>query len=435
MNPDSLFWLMIGAVLATCFLSLGARCLRHFSRHNLEEICRRRKVKAYFGEILRRHDSVAVAVELLSTLTAALTVIAALLWVSMRQAPPVRPEGVGWMGVLAATLALGVMLSAAMIWLPRAVARLFAEQLLFHTWRAWKLCAVFATPLVWGARFVDVLVHRMAGRAPEPPNEDTFEEEIRTIVTEGHREGLLEEDAREMIESVIDLGDADVAEIMTPRTDMHMLQADIPTESLVADVIASGHTRIPVFGDNRDDIIGVLYSKDLLPELAKSPDEVRKSLRELMRDPLFVPATKAVDDLLEMFQHTHTHIAIVLDEYGGVAGLVTIEDVLEEIVGEIVDEYDEDVVEEIQRIDDYTWEVVGRTHVDEVNDELDLELPDDGDFDTIAGFVFSELGRVPQNGESVVWEDRARITVLEATHRRIDRVRIKKIDVESREIA
>ena len=119
-----------------------------------------------------------------------------------------------------------------------------------------------------------------------------------------------------------------------------------------------------------------------------------------------MPETKAVDDLLQEFQQTRTHMAVVLDEYGGVSGLVTIEDVLEEIVGEIVDEYDAEHVEEIQQLDKNTWEALGKAHVDEINEAIAADLPDDGDFDTIAGFVFSEFGRVPQEGESLLWQNR-----------------------------
>jgi putative hemolysin len=147
----------------------------------------------------------------------------------------------------------------------------------------------------------------------------------------------------------------------------------------------------------------------------------------LLRKPVFVPETKPVTDLLQMFQKMRTHIAVVLDEYGGVAGLVTIEDVLEEIVGEIVDEYDEETVEEIEQIDQDTCVALGRTHVDEINEVMDLELPDDGDFDTIGGFVFTELGHIPLPGENLVWQDKVRIHVLEATKRRIDRVRIERL--------
>jgi CBS domain containing-hemolysin-like protein len=136
-----------------------------------------------------------------------------------------------------------------------------------------------------------------------------------------------------------------------------------------------------------------------------------------------------------MFQQLRTHIAIVLDEYGGVSGLVTIEDVLEEIVGEIDDEYDPESVEEIRRIDQDTLEALGRTHIDEINEEMNLELPEDGDYDTIGGLVFSEMGRIPQAGEEVVWQDKVRIVVLEATRRRIDRVRVERLATGQRESA
>jgi CBS domain containing-hemolysin-like protein len=136
-----------------------------------------------------------------------------------------------------------------------------------------------------------------------------------------------------------------------------------------------------------------------------------------------------------MFQQTHTHIAVVLDEYGGVSGLVTIEDVLEEIVGEIVDEYDDDVEDEIKPLDDGVCEALGRAHVDEINEFLGIELPEDADYDTIGGFVFTELGRVPLAGEELVWQETVHVTVLEATRRRISRVRIERLKSESRESA
>jgi CBS domain containing-hemolysin-like protein len=147
-----------------------------------------------------------------------------------------------------------------------------------------------------------------------------------------------------------------------------------------------------------------------------------------------VPETKRVDHLLEEFQITRNHIAIVLDEYGGVSGLVTIEDVLEEIVGEIVDEYDEEVVAGIKRLDEKTAEVLARVHVDEINEQLGLSIPEDGEFDTIGGFVFHELGRVPAVGDQLKWQN-LRITVLDATRRRIDRVKIEVLDAAPTEAA
>ena len=153
----------------------------------------------------------------------------------------------------------------------------------------------------------------------------------------------------------------------------------------------------------------------------------------MLRKPLFVPETKPVDDLLTFFQKSRTHIAVVMDEYGGVSGLVTIEDVLEEIVGEIDDEYDQKSEEEVRKIDDDTCVAVGRAHVDEINSIMAFDLPEDDDFDTIGGFVFAEFGRVPAVGESITWQDAVKVTVLEATRRRVNRVRLERVRKESLE--
>ena len=423
MSETQSFWILVGGLAALAVAGLGIRSLRTFSRHDLEDICRRRGRPERFSQVLRWHESVALGIEMLAVLASAVTVVSGYLWATQRW----QSAADSWHSVVAVAIGLGLLLTIASTWTAWAVARLFSEEFLYFTWPFWKGLAVFAAPLVGGARLVDTALHRLVGRPELLPDEETIEEEIRTIVTEGHREGMLEEEAREMIEGVIELGDADVSEIMTPRTDMHTLQVDSPWEQVIADAIETGHTRIPVYDKNRDDIVGILYSKDLLPELATSDPESRTPLREILRKPVFVPETMPLDDLLQMFQKMRTHIAVVLDEYGGVAGLVTIEDVLEEIVGEIVDEYDEEAVEEIEQIDEDTCVALGRTHVDEINEALNIELPDDGDFDTIGGFVFSELGRVPQPGESLVWQDKVQIQVLEATKRRIDRVRIERL--------
>ncbi len=416
-------WIFVGGLAALAVVGLGIRSLRTFSRHDLEEICRRRGRPERFGQVLRWHESVALGIEMLAVVATAVTVVNGYLWAIQRWHFAADSGQI----VLAIAISLGLLLTVATTWIAWAAARLFSEEFLYFTWPLWKRLAILAAPLVWGARLVDIALHRLFGRSQELLDEETFEEEIRTIVTEGHREGLLEEEAREMIEGVIELGDADVSEIMTPRTDMHMLQVDLPWEQIISDAIEAGHTRIPVYDKNRDDIVGVLYTKDLLPELATSDPESRTSLRGLLRKPVFVPETMPLDDLLQMFQKMRTHIAVVLDEYGGVSGLVTIEDVLEEIVGEIVDEYDEEMEAEIELIDEDTCVALGRTHVDEINEALNIKLPDDGDFDTIGGFVFSELGRVPQPGESLVWQDKVQIQVLEATKRRIDRVRVERL--------
>ncbi len=426
MTLPAILWLALAGLMTTCLAAIGARSLSEFSRHELAEICRRRHATARLGQILRLHERAGLAAETLQVVATAVLVGSGASWYWLT-----HPQGpaAGWMGIAGGA----VLLLCVEIWIPRAAARLWAEPILYHTWPFWRTLAVLLAPLVFGARFVDTFLHRLVGRIEEEPDEDSFEEEIRTLVTEGHREGLLEEDAREMIEGVIELSGVDVAAIMTPRTDMSSMSHACTWQEALQFVIASGHTRIPVYQKNRDDIVGILYIKDLLPVLAK-PDEPRPPWTSLLREPYFVPETKPVDVLLQEFQETRNHMAIVLDEYGGVAGVVTLEDVLEEIVGEIVDEYDKDLVDGIREIDEHTAEALGRMHIDEINERLAVELPEDDDYDTIGGFVFSQLGHVPVPGEQLVWQN-VRLTVLEATRRRIERVRIEVLDRASRETA
>jgi CBS domain containing-hemolysin-like protein len=431
-NVNALFWITLGSMAASCLAAVAARSLSEFSRHELEEIARTRQKPERFAEILRHHDRVALGVEMVVALLVSLAVCAGTLWAWQASDDWAWSP---WLVFALAVIVLGQMIAVATVWIPWSVARISAARFLFWSWPLWNFVGHLALPLVWSARVVDGLLHRLAGRKPQEADEDSIEEEIRTIVSEGHREGLLEEEAREMIEGVIELGDVVVSHIMTPRTDMHMIPLNTPWEDAVEKIIDSGHTRLPVYDKTRDDVVGILYSKDLLPELAKCAEEPRRPLSALLRKPLFVPETKPIDDLLQLFQKSRTHIAVVLDEYGGVSGLVTIEDVLEEIVGEIDDEYDQQAEIEIKKIDDDVCEALGRAHVDEINEVMGFELPEEEDFDTIGGFVFAEFGRVPTAGESITWQDAVRVTVLEASRRRVNRVRLERVRKESLEMA
>ncbi len=432
MTPRVLFWSSLLALLAVTIAKVAVRALRDFSRHDLEDICRRRGKPEMFTDILQEHEQVGLGIDMLATLAMGVALALSVAWMGANWKLAIMEN---WQPILFSGLVAGLVLAICTVWVSRAVARVFAEEFLYHTWPAWRGMAFIARPLSSGANLIDVAMHRLGGRQLHGDEDERIEEEIRAIVSERHREGLLEEEAREMIEGVIDLGDADVAEIMTPRTDLNMLSIHLEWESLIAAAIDTGHTRIPIYDKNRDDIVGILYTKDLLPELATGDADSRTPIRDLLRKPVFVPETKPVNDLLQMLQKMRTHIAVVLDEYGGGSGVVTIEDVLEEIVGEIVDEYDEEVADEVRKIDDDTCEAPGRTHIDEINELLNIELPEDGDFDTIGGFVFSELGRVPLVGESLVWQERVEIQVLEASKRRIEKVRIGRVQDDQRESA
>ena len=416
-----MLWLALGSLLVTSIAAIGAKSLREFSRRELEEICRRRNSDLRFSEILRLYDRVAVGLEGLHVATTVVFVTAVV------GATSIYAESTPQNWPVYAT-ASGIAMAALFVmktWIPWAVARLWAAPFLFRTWRMWRMTSYILAPLVFAAQLVDTLIHRLAGRTPKNrDDEELFEDEIRTIVSEGHREGYLEEDEREMIEGIMELDDADVAKVMTPRTEMVMLSVDLPWDEMVKAIVKVGHTRIPVFNDTRDDVVGVFYVKDILPIVAQGDNHAKPTVRELMREPTFVPETKHLDDLLETFQKSRNHMAIVLDEYGGVAGLVTIEDVLEEIVGEIVDEHDPEVDEGIHAVDDSTVDALGRVHLDELNERFGLGLPDDGDFDTIGGFVFSQLGHVPKNGEELEWGE-LKMTVLKASRRRVEKVRLE----------
>ena len=428
MTPSLLLTLAGSAAAAIALAAIGALALRNFSRAELDEICRRRNNSRRLGQILRNYERVALAAETLQVLATAVYVGVVAYWAHQALAGEVDTATLVSLGAGAA-----LTLLAAEIWLPRAVAALWAEPLLYAAWPVLRVVGGALLPLVAAARVVEVLFRRVTGRIEQPADEASFEEEIRTVVSEGHREGLLEEEAREMIEGVIELSDVDVSQIMTPRTDMVSMPLALSWRDALDFVIRMGHSRIPVHDKTRDDIVGILYVKDLLPELAHG-GEPSQPWAKFLREAYFVPETKPVDVLLQEFQRTRSHIAVVLDEYGGVSGLVTLEDVLEEIVGEIIDETDTDLVEGLKQIDEHTAEVLGRMHLDEINRRLEIDLPEDQDYDTIAGFVFSELGHVPVVGEQLRRQN-VQITVIEATRRRIDRVRIEILDRAERETA
>jgi putative hemolysin len=234
------------------------------------------------------------------------------------------------------------------------------------------------------------------------------EEELRLLVNVGEEEGLIEPDEREMIEGIFSFGDTLVREVMIPRVDIVALDETASLEEALELVIAHGHSRVPVYRDTIDQIIGILYAKDMLPWLRAGQRD--KSFADLLRPPHFVPETMKVDALLKDLQARKVHLAIVVDEYGGTAGLATIEDLLEEIVGEIQDEYD---VEEPSLLFAGEGELIAdaRVLLDDLNDVTGLHIESD-ESDRIGGLVYERLGRVPKVGDEVQLADRVRITVL-----------------------
>jgi len=424
-TSSALFWLgLLGLTLAS-LAATGSRALLDMSWHELEELCRRRRRRELFDQILDHHDDVALGVECVRILGGAALVAALAGWLVTRSGGTVD-----WPAA-ALTIGLGSLLLVVFaVWIPWGVVAIWPAPYIYYTWRLWRAVYLLTLPLLWGMRGAEWLLHRLAGRTEQPSDEEAeeaFEDEIRTMVTEGERDGHLEADAREMIEGVIELGDVDVSDIMTPRSRMDVLPIDMPFEKVVAFVANAGRTRIPVYGKTLDDIVGVLYVKDLLVELVDKAGAPHVPWQQLLRKPWFVPQTQKVDELLQAFLRNRNHLAIVVDEYLATTGLVTIEDALEEIVGEIVDESDHEADEEIVPVDDHTAEIQGTAHLEDINERLGFDLPEPDEFDTIAGFVVNQIGEIPKPGRSLTW-NKLRITVLEASRRRVERVRVERVD-------
>lgn len=247
------------------------------------------------------------------------------------------------------------------------------------------------------------------------------EDEIRAMAEVASDESSIEEGEKDLIHSIFEFGDTLVREVMVPRPDMVCAPIESGVRNVLDLMLKHGYSRIPVFREELDDIEGIVYAKDLLRHLHAGKENVQ--LDKLMREPYFVPESKKVADLLREMQARRVHIAIVLDEYGSVAGLVTIEDLLEELVGEIADEYDREEPQ-VEPVDDSTYRVNGRLSIDDVNELLDVELPH-VEWDTVAGLVYGLIGAVPTQGETVTYENMT-FTVEKVQGRRISKVLISR---------
>ncbi len=245
------------------------------------------------------------------------------------------------------------------------------------------------------------------------------EDELKSMVDASHEEGFLEKDEREMIYSIFELGDTLAREVMVPRIYITSLEADISPEEALDALLASGYSRVPVYDDTIDNVVGLLYAKDLLRAMRKNSPV--STLRDLLRPAYFVPEAKKVDELLDDMQSRRVHMALVVDEYGGIAGLVTLEDIVEEIVGEIRDEYDQAEELPFQRLGEQDYLFLGRVDLDDFNEIMHSSLQKD-EAETLGGFIYSRIGRVPVNGESVQVEDLT-LTVEQVSGRRIRKVR------------
>ena len=247
------------------------------------------------------------------------------------------------------------------------------------------------------------------------------EEEIQSLIAEGEQEGVINREEHDMIDAVLDLNDTKVREILVPRTEVVALEHETPLTEVLATIITEGHSRIPVFKGDLDHVVGILYAKDLLRLWGKNLEEI--NLERLCRKVYFIPETKTIADLLKEFKTRQVHMAVAVDEYGGTSGIVTIEDILEEIVGEIQDEYDPTERPAIMPMEDGSIVFDARSHIEDVEDEIGIELPR-GEYDTLGGFFSHLLGHVPLKGEKGRYGPLV-FTVEEGDARRVLTIRVQ----------
>jgi CBS domain containing-hemolysin-like protein len=317
--------------------------------------------------------------------------------------------------------------------IPREIGRRYTEPIAFATIYVFNWLSYLAAPF---ARLVTKIGRILTGKWAETEEEASTitEEDLLSYVEVGEEEGVFKEEEKEMIYSIFDLDDTLVREVMVPRIDVVAVEADTSIEEAMNIIVQAGYSRVPVYVDSIDNIIGILYVKDLLIYWLEKRET--RPVRGLERRVYYIPETKPVSDLLRELQAKKVHIAIVVDEYGGTAGLVTIEDLLEEIVGEIQDEHD---VEEfyMQSISEDEYIFSARMDLDDINDIMSINLPTD-ESDTLGGLVYDALGRIPKMGDSIDGTSfdvpNVRLTVLDVEGRRIKTVKVERLKEEIGEL-
>lgn len=347
-----------------------------------------------------------------------------------------------WASVLAATIVLqkfqqkGVAITTGLMTFlilvfgeitPKTFAKQNAERISLLLIKPLIFLSYLLFPLVKFLGGVSIVIIRLFGGRVAKQTSRISEKELKDVISVGEREGVIEEEEKEMIHSIFEFGDTLVKEVMTPRTGIIALEDASTLKEVLDLMVREGHSRIPAYRENVDQIVGIVYSKDLLKQWQEG--KLEKPAKELMRPPYFIPETKRVNELLREFQRHKISVAIVIDEYGGTAGLVTMEDLLEEIVGEISDHW-EKKAPDFQKLPDGTILVNGKMEIERVNEELEMGLPEENDVETLAGFILSYVGRFPKVGETFRFKNLS-FTIQTADEHSISLVQIKRLDLKT----
>lgn len=418
------WWIALVAFALAGLFATAQTALRAASRARLRRFAAAAGDELRASDILDKRNEHALAAAIARITCAIFGVAALLAWAVGNQAAIDQRLLPAALAVAAAAAILYILTAA----IPMSIADHAGEHVVLTLAPLLRFLRFVLRPAIAAAAVADEIIRRLAG-VPKLSEEEELEEEIRSVVSERSEEGALDETGRDMIEAVVDFRTATVEEIMTPRTEVEGIEISSDLAAVRDFIAEAGHSRIPVYEDNLDNIAGLLYAKDLLRYLGEHTESF--ALRDVLREARFVPETKRLDELLTEFQRDKVHLAIVLDEYGGTAGLVTIEDVIEEIVGEIHDEHEPetDAPPEIKLLAEERAAVVdARAYIDDVNDQLESlsphQLPEAEDYDTVGGYVTTALGHIPVAGESFR-HNGFLVTVLEAEPTRVAQVRIE----------
>jgi putative hemolysin len=404
----NLLWLVVVCLLATIFFSMGEMAFIAANRLRLRHLAEEGSAAAAQYLDAFRHPERLLSAAMIGVTTAHVLAASAATWGLL----PV----IGPIAALVVTVGLTpIMLIFGEI-IPKAIAREWATSLILRLYRPLSWAALALAPLVALAQTMVRLVLQLGGGGQPDVRQFVSREELKALLQLEPGEADVTPEEAEMIDKIFDLGDTSVREVMVPLVEVAMLPADATPADAVALIQQRGFSRIPIFDQRETNIVGVVGAMDILVR----GTEVQR-LDELTRQPYYVPETKRIDDLLREMQRSRNHLAVVVDEYGGSTGIVTLEDIVEEIVGEIADEHDRTPAS-VERLPDGSYWVAARTNIDELNEALDWNLPKQ-DFETVAGLVLSTLHRIPRTGEEFQIPGYA-VTVLEADARRVVAVKI-----------
>lgn len=426
MNEKLAFWVAVAALFTEMTISAVRLALNELSPGTLRKLENSHpELAGKFSRWYDRRERYRISLRMLQAIVIVGFLMAGGFWLQSRIGNGERLDAGVFTAVLAGALAYFLTTEL----FGCALGKAWSRELLRIGMPLARCLTVPLIPVVWPIETWHLFLarRRMAGEKDE--EKTTTEDEIMSLVEKDERGKTspvsLEEDERRMIRGIFDLDETLVREIMTPRVDLDSASVNSTPVDIRNLIVKSGHSRIPIYAESIDQVVGIIHAKDLL---AAGDNLDRVGIMDLIHPPIFIPESKNVGDLLGEFQEKTTHCAIVVDEYGGTAGVVTLEDILEEIVGEIRDEYDREEEPAPTRVNGQGVVILdARTPICDVNDMLDTDIPDDEDFDTLGGYVSYLLGHIPKAGE-VVKTDEVEVEVVEADERRVLRAKVQRVE-------